>query len=58
MNVLEDAIQATAGIHEGRATASDRSVARTRATIARFLENAPAELTVLEMRQMLEEMPD
>jgi len=60
---IADIIEATADgledVHGGgigkRATSSPRGLARTRATIARFLANCPDDITVFELRRALEE---
>lgn len=59
---IDDAIDFAAGDHNdqisadpARRASADRKVQQARATIAAFLECLPDELTVFEVRQMLEE---
>ena len=64
---IDDAIEATAGAGDReismfskleRAVASEQRVKRTRQTIVRFLQNVPDDLTVFELREMLEQAGD
>jgi hypothetical protein len=48
--LVADAIYAAAWRGPDRPTASDRSIARARSTIRRFLEELPGEMTVSDLR--------
>jgi ABC-type transporter Mla subunit MlaD len=58
---IDDAIEAAAGDRDGQISSdltrlkrASRSTARARGTISRFLENVPDELTVFELKELLE----
>lgn len=61
MEVVRDALEAAAGADHDfggigrRQSVSRQRVAAVRRTICRFLENLPEDLTVLELRRIIEE---
>ena len=54
-HVIADAIYAAAEREPGRPTATDHAERRARATIRRFLQDLPGEITVADLRAELEE---